>query len=119
MEKKNLVNEAYDALARIKQAEEKAKEIVLEAREKSAAKIVHEAQEEAEKLQQQVLKEAREKAEIKKIEIIDRAKKQRDEIEQETEREIAGLRQKTRTLMPEAVEKIRKKVEGSLKKGGF
>ena len=119
MEKKILDNEAYDALARIKQAEEKAKEIVLEAREKSAAKIVHEALEEGERLQQQFVKEAREKAEKRRRELVDRAKTQRDEIEQETEREIAGLREKTLALMPEAVEKIRKKVEESLKKGGF
>lgn len=119
MEKKILDNEAYDALARIKQAEEKAREIVLEAREKSATKIVHEALEEAEKIQQQFLKEAREKAEKEKKEIIDGAKKQRDEIEKESDREIANLRQKTLSLMPDAVEKIRKKVEESLKKGGF
>lgn len=119
MAKKSPDKEAFDAIEKIKQAEERAQEIIQEAREKTSSQIIQDSYEEAEKIKARFLTEAKEKADGIKKEIIDRAKKERNKIEKESDKEISDLRQKTRSRMPGAVEKIRKIVEESLKKGGF
>jgi ATP synthase H subunit len=119
MEKKIPDDEAIGALERIKEAEEKAREIIQEAQEITAIQIVQDAHGKAEKIRARFLEEARKKAEEKKKEIIDRAKKERDKIEKDSEREISDLVEKTRSRMSDAVKIIGKKVEESLKKGAF
>jgi len=103
MAKKNPDNEAMDALQEIKQAEERAREIIQEAQEKTSSRIVQDAYDEAEKIKENFLKEAKEEAEKRKKEIIDEAKEERNRIEQETDKEVLTLRQKTKARMPEAV----------------
>ncbi len=112
-------NEAFEALQKIKRAEDKAKDIIQEAREKTSLQIVQDAYEEAEKIKMQILKEAKEKAARKKKEIIERAEKEQKKIQKETDQEISELHRNTRSLMPKAVEKIGKKVEQFLLKGGL
>jgi len=119
MDKKTPDNEAYEALRKIKQAEEEARQIVQEAREKTANQIIQDAYEEAQKIREQSLAEAKEKADKKKKEIIDKAKKEKDRIEKESDKEISDLCQNTHSRMSNAVEIIRKEVEESLKKGVF
>jgi vacuolar-type H+-ATPase subunit H len=119
MDKKIPGNEAYDALHKIKKTEEKAREIIQEAREKTASQIIQSAYDEAEKIKEQFLAEAKAKADKKKEEIISRARAEKDRIENESDKEISDLRQKTQPLMSSAAKEIRKKVEEALKRGTF
>jgi len=119
MEKNKPGNDAFDAIEKIKKAEEKAQEIIREAREKTASQIVQDAHEDAEKIKTQFLTEAKNKADGIKKEIIDRAKIERKRIEKESEEEISHLQQKTLSRMSDAVEKTRKIVEESLQKGAL
>lgn len=59
-------SEAFVALEKIKEAEEKARKIVHETREKTALEIIQTAYDEAKKIKKNSLEEARMKAEKKK-----------------------------------------------------
>ena len=61
--------------------------------------------------------EAKEKAEGIKKEIIDSAKKQREEIETESDKEISHLHHETRSRISDAVEATKKRVAEFLDKG--
>ena len=117
MTKNNPDNDAFDAIEKIKGAEEKARDIIQEAREKTAFQIVQNAQDEAEKIKERILAEAREKAEDIKKELVDRAKKQRDEIQKESDKEVSDLRHETRPRISHAVEATKKRVAEFLDKG--
>jgi len=117
--KKDPDNETFDALEKIKKAEERGREIIQEAREKTASQIIQNSYEEAEKIKAQFLTEAKEKADRIKKEIIERAKKESNGILKESDEEIYDLRQKSQSRIPEAVAKIREKMERSLKKGAL
>jgi vacuolar-type H+-ATPase subunit H len=117
MTKNNPDNDAFDAIEKIKAAEEQAREILQEAREKTAFQIIHDAQDEAEKIKERFLAEAKEKAEGIKKKIIDSAKRQRDEIETESDQEISDLRHETRSRISHAVETTKKRVAELLDQG--
>ena len=112
-------NDAFEALEKIKKAEERAREIIQEARDKTTSQIIQDSHDEAEKIKTQLLTEAKEKAIRIKQKIIDRATKEKDRILKESDEEISDLYKKSRSRMPEAVAKIREKVDLSLKKGAL
>ena len=80
MTEKKKTNDALDALQRIREAEEKARKIVQDARETKAAKIIQDADDEAKKIKERHLNQARQKAEQRKSAIVQRAAKEAGEI---------------------------------------
>lgn len=112
-------SEAHIALTNIKEAEEKAKRIIQDAREKTSAQIIQDAYDEAEKMKDKYLTEARKRADERKNVIILKARKETEKIKKKSEKEIAIIRQKAKTTMPEAVEKITEKLREFLKGGSL
>ncbi len=102
---------ALEALEKIKEAEEQARAIVLEAREKLSAEITKEASEEAERTKKRDLARAKEEAEAHKKAILEKATDEAEKIRAETEKETAELRRRASALMAEAIKKTSLKVE--------
>ena len=110
--KKNL---ALDALAKIKDAEAEARKIVQDARENTSAKILQEADKDAEEIRERIVEEARKKAQEKKRSIIQDAEAQVREILEETKKEVDRYQEisaKTKNLVIDQVaENIRRAIE--------
>lgn len=102
---------ALEALEKIKEAEEKARAIVQEAREKLTPEIIEEASEEAERIKTRVLARAKEEAEVYKRTIVEKAVEEAEKIRAEAEGEAAELRRRAAALKAEAVKKISLKVK--------
>jgi vacuolar-type H+-ATPase subunit H len=117
MNEKIKTKDALDALQRIKEAEEKARKIVQQAREKTAVEIIQEAHEEAEKIKDHHLIRARKKAEEKRNAIIQEAAKEADEIREEAEKEIISLTKKAKKAMSGAVSQITERIKHFIEKG--
>jgi vacuolar-type H+-ATPase subunit H len=109
--------EALDALQRIKEAEEKARKIVQEAREKKAVKIIQDAYDEAEKIKDRHLKRARKKAEERRGALIQQAAKKAGEIREKAEQEGVSLKKKAEKAMPGAVSQISDRIRHLIEKG--
>jgi vacuolar-type H+-ATPase subunit H len=112
-------DDARSALQRIKEAEEKARAIIEEARVKTAAEILRKGYQEAAALKEAVIAAARNDAENKKSEIIAAARKEALGIKQETEEEKAGIRRKAGETLPAAVEEAALKMKILLEGGSF
>jgi vacuolar-type H+-ATPase subunit H len=111
-------SEARIALQKIKEAEEKGKNIIETAREKEALRIIQDAYDEAKTIKESVLTKARAEAEKKKKAIIQKATKEAEKIKRETEKEAALLSKDAEKTVSKAVEKIArsigKLIEGEL-----
>jgi vacuolar-type H+-ATPase subunit H len=101
---------ALEALERIRKAEERAKAIVQEAREKLAVQITKKAAEAAEELKQRYLAEAKKEADARKRVILERAHKEAEAIRTESEAELAALRRQGGAAFEEAVKKAGQKI---------
>ncbi len=109
--------DALDALQRIKEAEEKARKIVQEAREKTVVKIIQDAYDEAEKIKDRHLNRARKKAEERRSAIIQQAAKEAGEIREKAEQEGVSLKKKAEKAMPGAVSQISDRIKHLIEKG--
>ncbi len=109
--------DAFDALNRIKEAEEKARKIVQEAREKTSVKIIEDAHREAGKIKERHLNMARKSAEERKSAIIQEAAKEAGEIREKAEREIISLKRQAEKAMPGAVNQISDRIKNFIDKG--
>lgn len=109
--------DAFDALQRIKKAEEKAREIVREAREKTSVGIIQDAQREAEKIKERYLIRTRKKAEERRNAIIQEAAKEAGEIREKAEQEIVSLKKKAEKTMSGAVSQISNRIKHFIEKG--
>jgi vacuolar-type H+-ATPase subunit H len=85
---------ALEALEKIKEAEEKARAIVQEAREKLSPEIIKEASEEAEGIKMRALVRAKEEAEAYKTAIVEKAVEEAEKIRAEAEGEAAELQRR-------------------------
>ena len=94
-----------DALQKIKDAEEKAKALVQNAREAEAVNVMQAAQEEARILIQNLLEEARASASQNRQKIVDAAKGEAEKINQDSAEAANALREKAFPLMEKAVKK--------------
>jgi vacuolar-type H+-ATPase subunit H len=117
MNDKMKTKDAFGALQRIKEAEEKARKIVQKAREKTAVKIIQDAHEEAEKIKERHLKRARKKAEEKRNAIIQEAAKEAGEIREKAKLEVVSLKKKAETTMSGAVNQISDRIKHFIEKG--
>ncbi|MFZ2054974.1 MAG: hypothetical protein WAU81_12375 [Candidatus Aminicenantales bacterium] len=101
---------ALEALDRVREAEDRAKAIVREAREKIATQIAKEAAEAAEKIKQKALAEARKEADARKKAILERAHQEAEAIRAEAEAELATLRRQAGAAFDKAVIKAALKI---------
>ena len=83
---------AFDALAKIKEAEEKARNLLTEAREQMSIQIIQDAQEEAKKIKEQFIEEARNKARAIREDVIKSAEQEASQIREQTQKETKNLR---------------------------
>jgi len=104
-----------EALQMIKDAEDKAKNLVQDAHEAEATKIIQTAQEEARSLTQKHIEEARATAAQKKQEIVAAAAADADKIKHNSEESTVALREKVLPLMEKAVEKTALRIQEYLK----
>lgn len=115
MSKEKNESSAAAALQRIKAAEMKARQIVLEAKEKTGPKIIKDAYDEATRIRENHLAQARKNAEEEKKTIIQEASREAEKIKREGEEEALSLRQKAASHVPEAVSKVSEEVKLFLK----
>lgn len=112
-------SEAFIALQKIKEAEEKARKIIEDARENKASQIVQDAYEEGRKIKEDLLAKTREEAEKKKKVIIKKAATEAEKIRKKAEAEAEEMSQRIESLMPEAVAKIRVEIRRFLEGGSL
>ncbi|MGB9893537.1 MAG: hypothetical protein ACPLRA_03925 [Candidatus Saccharicenans sp.] len=98
-------NEASKAIQKVKEAEEKARLMVDEARTKGSPEIIRKGTEESEELRKRIVAEARKQAESLKKEIIARAQAEAQAINQQTEVEKLEIMKKAEVNFNQAVEK--------------
>jgi len=110
-------SEAFVALQKIKETEEKARRIINKAREKETSRIIQNAYDEAKDIKKSSLKWAREETEERKKAIIQKATKEAERIRREAEAEGKELHTKAEKLVQEAVEKVTEKIKDFLKGG--
>lgn len=84
-------DEAWQALQLVREAEERARQMVEEARMRTAPDLLRRAAEEAEEARKRILAEARKQAEQLKKEIVDRARAEAGTISQQAEAEKAMI----------------------------
>ncbi|MBC7363333.1 MAG: hypothetical protein H5U07_02165 [Candidatus Aminicenantes bacterium] len=107
-------NQAWQALRKVKEAEERARLQVEEARQKTFPEIVRRASEEAEEIKKRILAEARQEAEKIKKETIARAETEAAEIKKQTEAEKQALLKRAQENFDEAVRKTSEKLRQRL-----
>ena len=103
-------DDAVAALKRVKEAEEEARRIIQDAREKASPKIVQDAYEEAKKIKESRLTKARIKADEKKNDIIQQAAEEAEKIRKKAEEDTASLRKGAEKVMSEAIKKVAEKI---------
>lgn len=101
---------AVEALTKVKKAEEEARRIIEEARDKTSVRIIKEVTQAGEKIGQDFLAQAKETAATREKSILAEAEKEAAGIRAEAEAEISLLRQKAASSMNDAIEKISRKV---------
>ncbi|HAR35422.1 MAG TPA: hypothetical protein DCR87_00670 [Acidobacteria bacterium] len=97
--------EAGLALQQVRQAEERARQLVEETRTRTAPELVRQAGEETEELRKKILTEARKQAEKLRKEIVERARAEAEDLSRQTEAEKAEILRKAEDSFKEAVEK--------------
>jgi vacuolar-type H+-ATPase subunit H len=101
---------ALEALDRVREAEQRAKATIRDAREKTAVQIAKEAADAAEEIKQKSLEEAKKEAEGRKQGIIERAQKEAEVIRKESETELSALRRQAGSSFEGAVKKARQMI---------
>jgi len=119
MSGKTKKTEAQIALQKIKEAEEKAKSIIQDAREKHAPRVIQDAFDEAKAIKGSALTKARAEAEKKKKAIIQKATKEAEKIKLETEKEAASLSKSAEKAVSKAVEKAAQKIDQFIEGGSL
>ena len=119
MKKTTGKSDALLAIRKIKETEEKARGIILDAKEKEAIKIMQDAYDEAKKIKKDYVKKARSEAEKKKRSIIDEASKEAEKIRRKAEEEASALNRKAKAIMPQTVEKFAQKIKHFLEGGAL
>jgi len=117
MSKETRKSEARIALQKIKEAEEKGKSIIQDAREKETLRVIQDAYDEAKTTKKSILTKAKAEAEKKKKAIIQKATKEAEKIKHEAEKEAASLSKNAEKAVSKAVEKIARKI-GKFIEGG-
>jgi vacuolar-type H+-ATPase subunit H len=108
---------ALEALDKVREAEERAKAIILEARERASVRIIKEAEEAAETAKQKALTKAKAEADARRKAVLDEARRGAEEIRAGTEAELENLRRRAGASLDEAVGQISSKVREALEKG--
>ena len=101
---------ALEALDRVREAEQRAKATIRDAREKTAVQIAKEAADAAEEIKQKSLEEAKKEAEARKKGIIERAQKEAEVIRKESETELSAMRRQAGSSFEGAVKKARQMI---------
>jgi vacuolar-type H+-ATPase subunit H len=101
---------ALEALDRVREAEERAKKIIREAREKISVQIAKEAAEAAEEIKRKSLAEAKKEADARKKAILERAHQEAEAIRAESEAELSALRRQAGSAFEEAVKKAGQRI---------
>ncbi|MBN2246604.1 MAG: hypothetical protein JW755_12240 [Candidatus Aminicenantes bacterium] len=109
--------EALKALQSIKETEEQAKEIIQNARENEAQRIIQEAYAEVKKIKAGILEETKKKAEALKTEIVNKAEEEAGAIRKSAALEEKKLREAAKKNMNAAVKKASGKIKELLKEG--
>jgi len=112
-------DEAWLALQKIKEEEQKMHQLMENIRQNRASKIIQKAYEQAQKIKDDYIKQAKKEAAKKKETIINRAEAEAERITKEAKEEINNMNKRLAPLMPEAIEKVRNKIRNYLKKGKF
>lgn len=110
---------ALEAIERIREAEEKARLIIEEARDSTAAEILRRAVEEAKRIREETLALAKKEAEAEKKKIIERAIQEAEEISLSAVTEAKELERRATTNMEAAVEQIALKIKKFLEEGAW
>jgi vacuolar-type H+-ATPase subunit H len=108
---------ALEALDMVRKAEEQAKAIIREARERTAVQIAKEAAEAVEEIRQDSLAKAKEEAEVLKKDIVERARREAEAIRGETQAELVAQRRQAEAVLDEAVKKVGLKIREFLREG--
>jgi vacuolar-type H+-ATPase subunit H len=108
---------ALEAISKIKEAEDRAKAIILEAREKTAVQIIKDAAAEAEKTRNELLARAGREAEAQAKQAVEQAHREAEAIRAETEAETADLRRRAESSFPDAVKRITTRIKDILAGG--
>jgi vacuolar-type H+-ATPase subunit H len=111
MKNEKIEEGAVQALMKIREAEKRAREIVLEARNKAATEIIQKAYAEAKKDKDKFLKESKKKSLNKKNLIVGKAAEEAEEIRKKVEIEVKKHLERAEKALPEAVEKTSKKLK--------
>lgn len=110
-------SEAQAALQKIKEAEEKGKRIIQDAREKEALRLIQNAYDEAKIIKKDILAKASAEAEKKKKAIVQKATKEVEKIKREAEKEAVSLSKNAEGAVDRAVEKVAKKIREFIEGG--
>ena len=108
---------ALSALDKIKKSEEKARNLLKEAKEQTGIQIIQDAQEEAKQIKEQLMEEARTKAKSIRQDVIKKAEKDASLIREQTQKETENLRKTSKSFLPEAEKKVSKEIQDFLKRG--
>jgi len=110
-------SQALEALGKVREAEERARAIVLEARDTTAVQIAKEAAGAAERVKQQAFARVKVEAEARKRAALEAAQKGADAVRAETRAELENLRRRAEASLDEAVRTISLKIKETLEKG--
>jgi vacuolar-type H+-ATPase subunit H len=116
-EQANGNNNALAALKKIRESEEKARKIILDAMEEVNSGILPQAHQKAKDKKEKSLEEARSRAKKNKEQVIRNAQKEAEKIGKDAKDEIRELRRQMEQTLPAAVERVAEKIEEMLKKG--
>ena len=119
MTNKEKKSEALEALEKIKEAENAARNMIRDAREGASLKIMQEAQDEAGKIKEKSLKEARAKGRTIRDNLIKKAEREADKIREETRKEKEALLKKGSRVQTETVLKITEELKKWIKEGSL
>lgn len=103
-------DEAWEALQKVRQAEERARLLIEKTKQKSSPEVIRKATEEADELRKKILAEAKIKAESQKKDIIARAESQARQINQQMEEEKQQLIKIAQANFSQAVEQTVNKI---------
>ena len=110
-------SDVLNALERIREAEEKTKVILRKAKEETSLKIIQDAQDEVKQIKEEAVIAAREKAKKIKEAAVKKAEKEASLIREETKKAAETFHQKGRSVEPETVERVARKIAHFLEGG--
>ena len=111
MDKQQSKIETLEALQSIKQTEQDARRIILDARERATSEISRRAHEEAKRIREDLLNEATRRALEKKNSLISKAEKEAESIRREASEEALAIRRKADAVIPGVVDELAVKIK--------